>query len=482
PAYIHVGFRVGPAADAPLRLMTAAAGSLDLNHRSTIVDIPPAGLELTFFWDALQDLGADADLDAVTIRAGILRANGTDPREAVCDFQPVVAISFGSTLACTSEAPMLDGETLVQGAPGSPYSDQLEVSGGEPPLRFEVIDPTTGNPRLDSNIGFGLTLDPATGLVSGTIDPAAPPVITFIARVIDACSTEPTGQRAGSQVALIPGGRFDQALFTVPIEPITAQCDAPAPQLTTTALPNGEVGVPYEFQLEATGGVGTLSFSAEGLPAEDLSIDSNGRIAGTPTAPGTFTVVATVRDSCEFPQEDTETLTLTVDCGAAPSFGGAATLPDAFVGQSYDQSFPVEFPNGAGSLQITAGVLPEGLSLSTETARNTVLVRISGIPTSGEQAGQTFNFTLTATDTCPSGGLTTNRDLSITLRDIPACPEPAPDITTTTLPDGVAGEPYSATIDVTGGTLPVGPVTIIDNGGLDSLTIQPDGRTLAGNL
>ncbi|HYE79643.1 MAG TPA: hypothetical protein VEI97_16775, partial [bacterium] len=90
PARIHIGFRFNPDRSDPIRFMTAATGSLDLNHPDTVIQIPPAGREIVFFWDAAEDLGGEGG--RVIIRAAILRADTTDPREAVCDFEPEVDI------------------------------------------------------------------------------------------------------------------------------------------------------------------------------------------------------------------------------------------------------------------------------------------------------------------------------------------------------------------------------------------------------
>ena len=62
--------------------------------------------------------------------------------------------------------------------------------------------------------------------------------------------------------------------------------------------PAGTVGTAYAFQLTASGGQGTLRYSQQSgtfLPI-GLSLDSAGRIAGTPVAPGTSTFGVCVGD------------------------------------------------------------------------------------------------------------------------------------------------------------------------------------------
>jgi hypothetical protein len=63
-------------------------------------------------------------------------------------------------------------------------------------------------------------------------------------------------------------------------------------------LPAATVGSAYAFQLSASGGQGTLRYSQQSgtfLP-QGLSLDSSGRIAGTPVAPGTSTFGACAGD------------------------------------------------------------------------------------------------------------------------------------------------------------------------------------------
>ena len=67
--------------------------------------------------------------------------------------------------------------------------------------------------------------------------------------------------------------------------------------VTTSSLPAGEEGVPYNAQGEGTGGAEPYAWSASGLP-QGLSIDpESGAISGTPTATATYTPTVTLTDS-----------------------------------------------------------------------------------------------------------------------------------------------------------------------------------------
>ena len=109
-------------------------------------------------------------------------------------------------------------------------------------------------------------------------------------------------------------------------------------------------------------------------------------------------------------------------------------LPDGTVGEFYSQTLEATGGTPPYSWSISAGNLPDGLSLN-ESSGN-----ISGTPT---VAGQ-FNFTAKVTD---SQSQTDTQDLSINIIA-------QLQIITQSLPDGTVGEPYSQTLQATGGTPP----------------------------
>ncbi|SMF93341.1 Putative Ig domain-containing protein [Methylomagnum ishizawai] len=91
---------------------------------------------------------------------------------------------------------------------------------------------------------------------------------------------------------------------------------APALVLGAASLPaTGTVGVAYTGSATAGGGVGTLAWTATGLPT-GVNIASDGTLSGTPTAAGTFQPVLTVTDA----------LGQTASLGAAVIIAPAAQL------------------------------------------------------------------------------------------------------------------------------------------------------------
>ena len=116
------------------------------------------------------------------------------------------------------------------------------------------------------------------------------------------------------------------------------------------------------------------------------------------------------------------------------------SLPNGTVNQAYNR--PVQASGGTPPLtwNIVAGTgtLPPGLNLNPTTGA------ISGTPT---MAG-TSSFTVRVAD---ARGQSDIQALSITISTAPPPPNP-PNITTTTLPAGTVGQPYSQPVQVTGGT------------------------------
>jgi hypothetical protein len=232
----------------------------------------------------------------------------------------------------------------------------------------------------------------------------------------------------------------------------------PPPGITTTSLASGTVGTAYSATLQASGGAGTLTWSlASGstLPA-GLSLSSSGAISGTPTTPATTSFTVKLTDSSggqAGPLSATQQLSLTIK--PAPLIITTTSLSNGVVGVAYSASLAASGGTGTISWSVTSGSLPGGLNLSGAGA-------ISGTPT----AAGTVPFTVTATDsgTPPQ---TVNQSLSITIN-------PQLIITTTTLPNGVVGTAYSASVQASGG---VGTITLsVTSGSLPAgLTVSSAG-------
>ncbi len=223
--------------------------------------------------------------------------------------------------------------------------------------------------------------------------------------------------------------------------------------LSTTELPNGRVGSDYGAGLAANGGVGRLLYGTSGgsLPP-GVGIDpSSGALSGTPTRAGSYTATYTVRDGIG--QTASRGLGITIEEGSLSlSITTAAPLSDGMVGRPYSQGFSAESGTPPYTFSFE-GELPNGLSFSNG---------IVGTPTSPGSG----NVNVTVRD---SAGATASRNYGLRVLI-----DPALNITTESLPDGVFNEPYAASVNAAGGTGPYRWAII--NGSL------PAGVTFDSNL
>jgi len=322
--------------------------------------------------------------------------------------------------------PAITTTTLPAGIVGQPYNQPVLVTGGTGALTWSIVAGT-----LPAN----LNLNPTTGAISGT--PTAAGTSSFTVRVQDA------------------GGLSDVQALSITINP-----PAP-PTITTTTLPAGTLGQPYNQTLQAVGGTGarTWTISAGNLP-QGLNLNqTTGVISGTPIVPGTSSFTVRVQDAAG--QSDTQALSIVINVVNPPSITTTA-LPGGTVGQPYNQTLQASGGTGALTWTLAGGSLPAMLSLSPSGV-------ISGTPTNTGTA----NFTVRVTDSVLQSD---TQSLSIVVSAALA-------ITTNSLPDAEVGKDYNKAMARSGGIAPftwsVAPS--LPNGlSLNASTGQITGRPAAG--
>ena len=238
---------------------------------------------------------------------------------------------------------------LANGTMGTSYSVTLEASGGKAPYNWRLVSGT---------LPAGLSLDSATGIISGT----------------------PGSAVSGSSLTFAVTDSSTPALSANTTLALTI---APATlQITTASLPGGQVGVGYSATLVATGGTTpyTWSLTSGTLPA-GLSFNA-GVISGTPTASASASLTFNVVDSGNPAQSSSATLLLSV--APAKLTITTASLPGGQVGASYSVTLTAIGGTAPYTWSITSGTLPAGLSFSGSSGT------ISGTPTTTASAPLTF--------------------------------------------------------------------------------------------
>jgi hypothetical protein len=286
--------------------------------------------------------------------------------------------------------------TLKAATQDVPYTTSLTPTGGIPPYTWSL---GVGSPQ-------GLSIDPNTGIISGTITTAGSfPVLVTLRDTTGATVTQNYILNVGNAVTI-----------------------------TTTSLPNGPPNVPYSATLTAAGGSTPYRWAvtAGSLPPGltlTTPFNSIGQISGTPTAQGAFQFTAQVTDSLG--AIGTRALTITI--GTVQPLTITSTLPGASLNQPYSQTLTATGGVQPVSWSLTGGNLPTGLTLNPSTGA------ITGTPT---VLGPTA-FTVQALD---SARQTATKSFSITVA--PPVTISAADFTTS------VGAAVSQTVTAAGGVPP----------------------------
>jgi N-acetylneuraminic acid mutarotase len=331
----------------------------------------------------------------------------------------------GATLVnVTAPQIVITPDTLADGQVAVPYAQTSFVAtGGAAPYTFELAAGALP-------AGMALT---AQGVLSGT--PAESGVFDFDIGAEDGNGFE---------------GSVSLSLTIMPAEL----------SLLPDTLPQGNAGAAYSQAFTASGGIAPYAFAlASGALPPGVDLDSDGVLAGTPTAAGSFAFRVRASDSSGGTGPATVERDYVLVVNAPGIVVTPAAVPDGQVAVNYPA---VQFQAAGGAppyrFDVADGALPAGLALSASGA-------LAGTPT---QSGA-FAFTVRATDGNDFTG-TVAANLSIAN----AVLELAPD----SLPPAEAGAPYSVTLQASGGIAPY-RYAIVSGALPDGLGLGVDGL-LAG--
>ena len=217
-------------------------------------------------WSVTGTLPAGITLNSSTgVLSGTPTQTGSFPITITATDSNNCPGSRGYTLVIGCQTITVNPATIPAGTAGTAYSQTFTQTTGIGTITWSV---TGGLPT-------GITLNPSTGVLSGTPTQTGSFPITITATDINNC----------------PGSRGYTLVIgcqTITVSPGT--------------LPNGTVGTPYSQALTQTGGIGTITWSvtAGALPPGLLLNSGTGVLSGTPTQMGTFnfTITATDGNNC----------------------------------------------------------------------------------------------------------------------------------------------------------------------------------------
>ncbi|MGU3603802.1 putative Ig domain-containing protein [Methylobacterium brachiatum] len=392
-------------------------------------------------------LPAGLSLDTATGRiAGTPGAAGTSG-----DLQVRVTDADGRSALTAAFRIVVDGPLVLASIPaqtatvGIAYDSTAAAGGGRAPYVYALATGT---------LPAGLTLDPATGRISGT------PTTIGASEGLSIAVADADGRTATSRT------------FRIDVR------DAMA--LAGTASSFGTTGQVYgPFQFTASGGRGPYVYEMVGTLPAGVSLSATGVLSGSPTRGGTSTGLQ-VRAT---DQDGRTALSAAFDIQVSAGLLVTAALPGAATtGTAYAGSASATGGRAPYAFGLAAGTLPPGLSIDTASGA------VGGTPTTtGSYAG----ISVKATDA--DGRTAAATASTIVVSDpISASISPAPAVRSTAylaqvaVQGGRSGYAYA----LAAGTLPAGlslnastgaisgtPTTVQVASGLQVRVTDADGRT-----
>lgn len=324
------------------------------------------------------------------------------------------------TVNCAVTAPLTPlsittASPLPNGSVGAAYSQTFAATGGTPPYSSWITTTPATFPAW-------ATLDPNTGMLTGTPPNTAGSPFTFTIQVSD-----------NGMPVMMATKQFTLTVIAPPLSITTA-----------SPLPNAMAGSAYNQSFAATGGVppytNWIVTTPATFPAWATLNPATGALTGTPpdTVGSPFTFTVQVSDSNAPATTTTKQFTLTVTPPPL-SITTGSPLPNATVGSAYNQMFAATggtppYTNWA----VTAGTAPAWANLAAATGAFT------GTPPN--TAGSPFTFTVTVTD---SAMVTANKVFALQV-DAP----PLVITTASPLPNANVNMAYNQTFAAAGGVPP----------------------------
>jgi sugar lactone lactonase YvrE len=374
--------------------------------------LPSYNLHLGVLPPGLTLNGATGELSGTPTMSGVF---GVTVIRAANGAGETLSNSFSITISGAPSAPTsFTAQTPPAGTVGAGYSYAFQATGFPSPtysVQSGALPP-------------GLTLNPTTGVVSGTPSAAG----AFGPVVIQASNS--AGSLGSAPITFLING---------------------APTAFSAQTPGaGVVGTGYSYAFQANGlPAPTYSIQSGSLPT-GLSLNAaTGELSGTPTVAGTFGPII-VQAANAYGSVSSAPASITVAAvGSAPTAFLQQSPPTGAVSSAYSYTFQADGAP-APSYSVQSGALPPGLSLTTSNGL------LSGVPTAsglfgpitlqaanayGSVSSAPFTIAVNAAptnfsaQTPPAGAVGVAYNYSVVANGYPA---PAYSVVAGTLPPGLA--------------------------------------------
>ena len=261
------------------------------------------------------------------------------------------------------------GATLTGGVVGTSYSTTLAGVGGTTPYDWTI----SGGALPD-----GLSLAPATGIISGTPTTAGPAAFTV---------------QLEDDLGAITTKAFDLTIASTALA-IT----------NSSPLASGVQGANYSVTFNTSGGSGSPSFSVEsGTVPSGTTLTSGGTLSGPLSSAGTYNFVIKAVDSGSL----VTTKSFTVVVAPPPVITNPSVLTQGVVNTAYSVTFAASGTD-TFTWSVSGGTLPAGITLvgaslvGTPTTAGTSSFTIQAQGSGGNIVTKAFTLEVLSTLTLPT--------------------------------------------------------------------------------
>ncbi|MCX6964698.1 MAG: putative Ig domain-containing protein [Verrucomicrobia bacterium] len=389
-------------ANKPLaQLFLEATGGLEPYIYSVAPSLP-AGLTLNSTTGDISGTPTVSGNTTVTFSVKDARQRTATSNATLVAIAPVDPLEFitEAVLPSGKVASFYGGDVTILPDPLPPRGVTIKGKGGFSPYNFTLKTPGT--------LPAGLSLNATTGLISGTPTAAGTFVFTIVLK--DSKTTTPAERE-----------------FTILVEPygweIISQCPI-----------EGKVGQPILFDLAVSGGKPPYTWSITGLPVGLTLNATAGKISGTPTTVGNFTIAIKIQDS------KGQTLVKNCTIIISPADPLYISTPPNLGMANINTAFSTTLQALGGKPAYTWSLASRG------TLPASANITAGGVLTANSSIALTANFSVMVRD---SAGANATQNMTLTFRNPSTL-----SVATDSLPEGRVNDDYSLQLAATGGTNP----------------------------